>query len=127
MSFSKPGKITIEIEGIKNEKGSVILYLYRGENGFPTDPKNALKKAVIPARTSPCTFSFSDIPAGTYAVSLFHDENNNGTLDTNFLGIPREGVGISNNAKGHLGPPKYADAKFQHQDVETKLQIFTSY
>jgi len=49
---------------------------------------------------------------GKYAVSVFHDENSNGKLDTNFLGIPREGVGASNNAKGHFGPRNSARQRF---------------
>jgi len=47
---------------------------------------------------------FPGVAPGRYAVSVFHDENSNGKMDTNFIGIPREGVGASNNAKGHLGP-----------------------
>ena len=51
-------------------------------------------------------------PAGEYAVAIVHDENGNGRLDTSWLGIPKEGLGTSNNARGRLGPPKYRDAKF---------------
>lgn len=58
------------------------------------------------------TCVFSGIAPGTYAVALFHDENGNGKLDTNFLGIPREGVGVSNNKMRTLGPPTWEDSKF---------------
>jgi len=47
-----------------------------------------------------------------YAVSVFHDENYNGKLDTNLLGIPREGVGASNDARGNFRPPKFGAAAF---------------
>ena len=127
MSSPDTGKITIEVKGIENPKGAVLVYLYREENGFPASPDKAWKKAAIPLAGTTCIFSFADIPYGTYAVSIVHDENNNGLLDTTFLGIPKEGVGTSNNAKGNFGPPKYSDATFAHRATETKLEIRTSY
>lgn len=56
---------------------------------------------------------FENLPSGEYAISLYHDENENNKLDTGWFGIPNEGYGCSNNAKGMMGPPKYEDAKFQ--------------
>jgi uncharacterized protein (DUF2141 family) len=53
---------------------------------------------------------FDQVPEGSWAAMAFHDENNNGKLDTNNLGIPVEGTGFSKNAKGHYGPPKFAGA-----------------
>jgi uncharacterized protein (DUF2141 family) len=58
---------------------------------------------------------------------VFHDENSNGKLDTNFMGIPREGVGASNNAKGHLGPLKINDAAFQLSGGRVDLKIKINY
>jgi uncharacterized protein (DUF2141 family) len=58
------------------------------------------------------TCAFASVAPGTYAVALFHDENDNGKLDTNFVGIPREGVGVSNNKLRSFGPPTWDDAKF---------------
>lgn len=58
-----------------------------------------------------------------YATSVFHDENSNGELDTNFMGIPREGVGASNGAKGHLGPPKFDAAAFRFAGGRLDLKI----
>ena len=56
-----------------------------------------------------------DVAPGDYAVSVFHDENSNGKLDRNFMGMPKEGVGKSNDAAGHFGPPKYDDARFSYK------------
>jgi uncharacterized protein (DUF2141 family) len=56
--------------------------------------------------------TFQGIEKGEYAVSLYQDENGNGKLDTNFMGIPKEAYASSNNAKGFMGPPKYQEAKF---------------
>ena len=63
--------------------------------------------------------TFENIPEGTYAVSIFHDENNNDKLDSNFIGIPKEDYGCSNNAKGFMGPPKWKDAKFELNSDKT--------
>jgi len=58
------------------------------------------------------TVQFKNIPPGVYAVSIYHDEDNSGKLETGVFGIPKEDVACSNNAKGRMGPPKYSDAKF---------------
>ena len=68
---------------------------------------------IVDIEDQSCTVTFKDVPAGTYAVSYIHDENGNGKMDTNFMGIPKEGYGCSNNAKGFMGPPKWEDAKFE--------------
>jgi uncharacterized protein (DUF2141 family) len=60
-------------------------------------------------------------------VSAFHDENSNGKMDTNFVGKPREGVGASNNAKGHFGPPKFDDAAFRYSGGHLDLSIAIAY
>lgn len=59
------------------------------------------------------TFNFKGLEQGTYAVSIFHDENSNGELDANFLGIPKEPYAFSNNAKGYFGPPSFEQCKFE--------------
>src|SRR5215467_12008504 len=94
--------IHVEIERLRSDKGQIFCALYSSSNGFPKDGQKAIArvKSSISNRKAIC--EFSGIVPGTCAVSVFHDENSNGKLDTNFLGIPREGVGASNNAKGHL-------------------------
>ena len=63
------------------------------------------------------------LPAGQYAFAVFHDENDNATIDTNFLGIPQEGFAFSNNALGSFGPPTWAQAQF---DLPVKSTITQS-
>ena len=70
------------------------------------------------------TIVLDGIPKGVYAIACYHDENNNGKLDTNFFGIPTEGTGASNNAKGSLGPPKFQNAKFNVEgDTNQTIKI----
>jgi uncharacterized protein (DUF2141 family) len=70
---------------------------------------------------------FQGIAPGRYAVSVFHDENSNGKMDTNFIGIPKEGVGASNDAKGRFGPPKFEAAAFQYSGGRLELKVRLEY
>ena len=63
--------------------------------------------------TGRATLVFEDLTAGTYAVSVIYDKNSNGELDTNFLGIPKELIAMSNNAKGRFGPPGFEKTRFE--------------
>jgi uncharacterized protein (DUF2141 family) len=64
---------------------------------------------------------------GTYAISAFHDENNDKKVNSNFIGIPKEGIGVSNNAKGSFGPPKFDDAKFEFTQSDQSVGISLNY
>ncbi|NOS91716.1 MAG: DUF2141 domain-containing protein, partial [Cyclobacteriaceae bacterium] len=61
-----------------------------------------------------------NLPAGTYGISVMHDANSNEKMDSNFIGMPKEGFGFSNNAKGSFGPPSYEKTKL---DFNTSKQI----
>lgn len=119
--------IHVGIDGLRTEKGQVICSLYSSAEGFPKNNRNAIahSRSMIANRHSDCTFP--GIQPGTYAISVFHDENSNDRLDTNFLGIPREGVGASNNAKGHFGPPSFHDASFSYLGGPLDLKIMITY
>ena len=102
--------VIVNIINFENNKGKALIGLYNSEKTFlEADFMSSLSKI----ENNECSVTFINVPAGTYAVSLFHDENNNGKMDTNMFGIPKEDYGCSNNAKGFMGPPKWADAKFE--------------
>lgn len=101
--------LTIEISGMKSNKGRVLVALYKGKEDFL---KKRFRGDVAKIKDKKATTVFKNLAPGIYAVSLFHDENNNQKMDTNFFGIPKESYGTSNDAKGFMGPPKYEDAKF---------------
>jgi|SRR5271167_4448274 len=125
---SQPGGlIHVEIVGLRNDKGQVLCALFSSASDFPksADKATARTKSDISHGTASC--EFSGIAHGTYAVSVFHDENSNGKLDTNFMGIPREGVGASNDAKGHFGPPKFDAAAFHFSGDRIDLKITIHY
>lgn len=101
--------LTIEISGMKSNKGSVLVALYKNKEDFL---KKRFRGDMAKIKDQKAITVFKNLVPGIYAVSLFHDENNNQKMDTNFFGIPKEPYGTSNDAKGFMGPPKYEDAKF---------------
>jgi uncharacterized protein (DUF2141 family) len=117
------GTLTIIISDFRSNKGNVSVALYNNEDAFPKFPDKAVSVKYLSIADNKSIAVFQNLPAGEYAVSVFHDENNNKKMDTNFFGIPREGVGASNNARGHLGPPKYKDAKFLFNGKTQTIQI----
>jgi uncharacterized protein (DUF2141 family) len=123
----QPNLIHVEITGFRNESGQVLCALYSSPEGFPKNSDRAVGHAKSEISHGHAICEFSGIAVGKYAVSVFHDENSNGKLDTNFLGIPREGVGASNNAKGHFGPPKFDAAAFQFAGGRLDLKITITY
>ena len=119
--------IRVDIDGLRSDRGQVLCALFSSAADFPKKTDKALAHARSAILEGHATCEFQSVPSGTYAVSVFHDENSNGKLDTNFMGIPREGVGASNNAKGHFGPPKFSAAAFQHSGGPTALKISIKY
>src|SRR5215469_1121145 len=119
--------IHVEIERLRSDKGQVLCSLFSSSDGFPKDSQKAVAHATSPISDNRASCECSRVRPGMYAVSVFHDENYNGKLDTNLLGIPREGVGASNDARGHFGPPKFDAAAFQFSGGQLNLKITINY
>ncbi len=119
-----PGNvIRVEISGARNDKGQVSCALFASGSGFPGKVENAVAHTHSAISNGSAVCEFTGIAPGRYAVSVFHDENSNGEMDTNFIGMPKEGVGASNDAKGHMGPPKFEAAAFQYAGGRLELKI----
>ena len=101
------GNLTIVVIGFKNDNGDVKVALSNSAEDFGSKEKDAapFRADSAPIKDKKAEIVFNDLPFGEYAVRLFHDKNGNGKLDTNFLGIPKEDYGFSNNARGSFGPP----------------------
>ena len=110
-------KLEIDINGLKSNSGKVMVALL-DETGSSVDQKMA-----SPDKMS-CQVSFGDLKSGTYAVRYFHDENENGELDTGIFGIPKEGYGFSNNARGMMGPPDLEEMLFR-VDGNSSMKLTT--
>ena len=119
--------IHVEVVGLHNDLGQVGCTVFSSPDGFPTDPGKALQKTLTPIKDKKATCDFSGLPAGHYAIAVMHDENSNGKVDTNFLGIPKEGTGASNDARGSMGPPKFEDATFEYAGGRKDLTVHITY
>jgi uncharacterized protein (DUF2141 family) len=118
--------LTVRVIGVRNAKGKIRVALFRSDEGFPGDASKAfrLQNAPIDPQTLTSQIVLADLPAGEYAVSVFHDENLNEKLDKNLIGIPKEGYGASNNPERKMRAPTFEEACFSHlkdQLLEIKL------
>ena len=122
-----PG-IHVKILNIRNSTGMVACALFESPDGFPTDYLHfATNVMVIKIRKDKARCDFEDIPPGTYAMAVIHDENMNGKLDTNWLGIPTEGFGFSNDAKAVVGAPSFSAASFPYDGQNIDLTMSLHY
>jgi|GEM_PF-791632 len=121
--FVQTGKLTVAVTNLRSNDGVVLASLYKSADGFPTEPKKSIKQTFAKISGGKCTLVFEDVPAGTYAVSVMHDENNDRKMQTNWMGIPKEGTAASNGAKGKFGPPKFEDAKFKTNGSDSNIDI----
>jgi len=127
-SQSSCAGIHINILNIRNSKGTIDCALFDSPKGFPVQfLRDATNIIVTKIRKTNARCDFLDIPPGTYALAVIHDENMDGKLNTNWLGIPTEGYGFSNNAKGLLGPPSFSAASFTYDGQDMELTISLHY
>ncbi len=121
------GSIKVTVTDVNNKAGEVMLALFSSPKGFPYETGFAVQKQKAKAVNGRVEITFSDIPSGTYAIALFHDTNADGKLNTNFIGIPKEGYGVSNNSYNTFSAPDYQTSSFQHHTQLTELSIRVKY
>jgi uncharacterized protein (DUF2141 family) len=120
--------IHVKVLNIRNSTGTVDCALFDSPGGFPMEfLLSATNVMIIKVRHTEARCDFEDIPPGTYALAVIHDENMNGKLDTNWLGIPKEGYGFSNAAKATLGAPSFSAASFRYDGQDMELTISLHY
>lgn len=124
---SCPG-IHVKILSIRNSTGAVACALFESPAGFPTEfLHSATNIMMIKIKDTQARCDFEDIPPGRYALAVIHDENMNGKLDTNRLGIPTEGYGFSNDAKAFLSAPSFRAASFSYDGRNVDMTISLNY
>ena len=124
---SCPG-IHVEILEIRNSTGTVACALFEAPEGFPAKYlHSATNIMMIKVRDRQARCDFLDIPPGTYALAVIHDENMDGKLGTNSVGIPTEGYGFSNDASALMGAPSFGAASFAYNGRTLELTISLSY
>lgn len=121
------GVIRVEVSGLRNDNGKVQCALFSSAAGFPKNADQAVARVTAHISQGRAACEFSAVAPGTYAVSVFHDANGNGKMDTNWMGMPREGVGASNNPKSRFGPPSFNSAAVRFTGGRLELKITIHY
>lgn len=123
---SSSPRIHVEIPNIKNSTGNIACGIFESAEGFPDKFLSSARAVIIKKiRKTEAQCDFSDIPPGTYAIAVIHDENMNGELDTNWFGVPTEGYGFSNTTIDEFGAPAFSAANFSFdgQDIELTSKL----
>nr|NQU89441.1 DUF2141 domain-containing protein [Bacteroidota bacterium] len=108
--------IVVNVIELRSNDGKVGITLFNSEDGFPGDSDKAIEKRYVEIRNYSAETVFENIPAGKYAIAVYHDEDGDREIETNFIGIPKEGTGSSNNPKSRMGPPRFRDCVFDTRE-----------
>lgn len=103
--------LNIKVSEFDSATGQLMVQVVANEDAYAGRQKPAAARMLNISATTPVSLAFADLPAGKYAVMVIHDKNSNGKLDSNIIGIPKEGYGFSNNPKV-MRQPTFAEASF---------------
>lgn len=120
--------IHVQVPNIRNSMGGLACALFDAPEGFPYEFMRfatTMMMTQIEGEAARC--DFMGVQPGSYAIAVIHDENLNGELDTNFLGIPKEGYGFSNEAKAGFSAPSFSAASFFYDGKDLNLRIRLKY
>jgi uncharacterized protein (DUF2141 family) len=118
----------VKILDIKNSAGVVACALFETSEGFPTEFLHSATNIIMTkVQDTQARCDFVDIPPGTYALAVIHDENMDGKLGTNWMGVPTEGYGFSDDAKASMSAPSFEAARFQYDERNLDLTISLNY
>ncbi len=116
-----PATLIVTVSGIRSVKGQVKIAIFNSsEKWLGNQP---VYSSTIDVKSSSVTWKINDVPDGDYGIAVLDDENSNGKMDKNILGIPQEPYGFSNHVRATFGPPKWEDAKFTVKAPTTEVSI----
>ena len=104
-------KLTIKISNIEKVKGEIKIGVFNTHTNFLKEG-SAIKNYTLKVEKNTAVIIITDLPKGEYAISMYHDENSDNECNRNFIGIPKEAYGFSNNIRPRMSAPKYDDCKF---------------
>ncbi|MEM7138595.1 MAG: DUF2141 domain-containing protein [Myxococcota bacterium] len=121
-------ELVVEIRGVESARGDdIYCSLFGSEQGFPMDSSKALETTKAKGKGAIRTCTFSVPKAGSYAVSVLHDENANRKVDTKIFGIPTEGWATSNNVKPRFRAPNFEESRFEITTAALKQRVDMHY
>jgi uncharacterized protein (DUF2141 family) len=110
-------QLELEIINLKSDEGYVMIDLVDAQG-------KSVQQFKEPVRKKSCVLSIKELKSSVYGIRYYHDENENGEMDSGLFGIPEEGYGFSNNAKGRMGPPDLEEYLFR-LDSDTQMTLKT--
>ena len=117
--------LEVTVKALRNGEGQLRMAIFDGPSEFPRGDE--IRSLNIKAKTGDIKTLIKGMKSGTYAIAVHHDENFNEQMDTNFLGLPEEGYGFSNDAKVFFGPPNFQEASFTINAEQKKISIHIIY
>jgi uncharacterized protein (DUF2141 family) len=137
-SAARSSELRVTITGVRSDNGELLIGLYETAKGFDGAVANAETSGIMAdrnrligvamrARSGSQQAVFPQLPPGRYAVIVIHDENDNGRLDANALGVPTEGYGFSNDARGFLSAPSFDASAITLGDADANIAIALTY
>lgn len=121
------GDIEVRVEGVRSDAGQVFVTLFDSDEGFPGAEGAGVGTLSARQVDGTAVVVFENVAYGEYAVAAYHDEDGNGKMKTVYGSIPLEGIGISRDAKGVMGPPKFKDAKFPLDSAAASVTVTIRY
>ena len=116
------GSLIVRITGFSSDEGECWFALDNSQEIYESDDSVFIGK-IVPVVNNEVIVKIDSLKYGHYAIKVFHDENSNGELDSNFLGMPTEDYGFSNNASSWFGPPRWEKARFLFNKKEMTIEI----
>lgn len=120
------GTVAFEVDALRSDQGEVRGALFASRDGWTEEGRQiATCRGRVHDHVARCVFE--EVPPGDYAFAFLHDEDDDGQLDRDWIGIPEEGFGFSNDARPGLGAPSFESARFSHDGRQTDLVVHARY
>ena len=114
------GRLEVTVTGFKSEEGKARIALFLDPRSWPNEEEFLFAAELLPIGNGQAVATFEEVPAGPFAVAVFHDKDEDGKLDSDLLGIPSEDYGFSADARDMFGPPSFEEARLDLAPGESK-------
>ena len=115
--------LIVHVDGFENAAGAAGIAVWDAARGFPDEIDHAVATTYATIQDGVAMARFDQLEPGTYAITVYHDRNDNRRFDKNWLGLPREAWGVSNNVRPRLRAPRFDEAKLELEADEQQVEI----
>ncbi len=120
-------QLQVKVTNVNNREGTIRLNLFRKGEGFPGQKEKAFRSRSVSINNEPVQVTFRNLPPGNYAVAVYHDQNDDGTLNKGGFGVPEEGYGTSGSADTGIGSPSFSRSSFELSGGKKAISISLKY